>query len=90
MGYQAANKQATTSQESLQVDGYRGAGTDSYSHRAHLQTHTEKGPEPSAGTHTAQENRQLDSLDSYLWRCLGAGPIHTSYQTEWKPFSLSS
>ena len=60
MGYQAANKQATTSQESLQVDGYRGAGTtaetragsDSYSHRAHLQTYTEKGPEPSAGTHT--------------------------------------
>jgi hypothetical protein len=89
MGYQAANKQATTSQESLQVDGYRGAGTDIYSHRAHLQTHTEKALNQAQG-HTAQENRQLDGLNSCLWRCLGAGPIHTSYQTEWKPFSLSS
>jgi hypothetical protein len=26
-----------------------------YSHRAHLQTHTEKGPEPSAGTHSARK-----------------------------------
>ena len=49
-----------------------------------------RAPEPSAGTHIQQENTQLDSLDSYLWCCLEAGPIHTSYRTEWKPFSLSS
>jgi hypothetical protein len=51
---------------------------------------TQKRALNQAQGHTAQENRQLDSLDSYLWRCLEAGPIHTSYQTEWKPFSLSS